>query len=365
MMFSSFLPPALPRKRVNNMSDMPDHEAKVAKRFRKVSLDNPINALLHEMALRIEKERAGGPDFSENMNFSLPDPGQYLEMKRKMTLLPLETVEQRVKLPALPGTVIQLQDALEKKVSSTKLAHIIGPDIKMTTAIMSLINSPMYGLPSKVETLSRALTILGANEISSLALGARILAMFEDSTPEGIPVSIFMRHSIACAELAHGIAGLCGEKEREKFFVAGLLHDLGRVILFSNFPDMAKVTLALHQLEDVGLNDAEMQTFGVAHGMVGGVFFGKWGLPQSVINAALFHHSPGDCIGKKTAEVVYVANQVANALGFGCDSTYTLEPGDAVWEALDITDEALFGLLVGVDERLCNLFASIFPESCS
>lgn len=335
----------------------------VEKRFQGASLSHPITAMLHALALRREEQRPLSWDFTADMHAPIPDVAQYMEIKRKTSLLPLDTIKDRIKLPAIPGAVIQLQQALEEGTSSEGLARIISADPKLATAVLSLVNSSLYSLPMKVETLSRAITIIGTRQISSLALGTRLLAMFDDADPGDLPVMTFWKHSIACAVISHDIAVACGRDEPERFLVAGLLHDLGRVMLFSRYPEVAKVALSLHHEKGLSLHKAETWLFDVDHCLIGGLFFGEWGLPSGIVQSALFHHDPDKCRNKEIPEVVYVANQIATALGMGCNRTYSHEPGQALWDNLGLDGDGLFSLMKGVDERLKALFCSLFPNS--
>ena len=335
-------------------------KARVDARFARVSIEGKINSMLYLAALLRESQIEDGPNFSVDMRLDIPNAVELLEMKNKVSLLPLETVDQRVKLPALPGTILRLQRALDDKESAEVLAAIIAPDPKLTTAILSLVNSSLNSLQSKVETLSRAVAIVGTKEISSLALGARMLSMFEENLPPGLPVHIYYKHSIATATIAHSMAVFLGRDEPEKYFVAGLLHDMGRVILFSSYPDLAQVVMALHKEKGMALHEAEELAFDADHCMIGGLFFGKWSMPRSVVNSALYHHDPSMCAEREVEGVIYAANQVATAVGIGCNQKYLMNEGDKVWDSLGLGAQELFQILEGLDERLLVLYAAIF-----
>lgn len=340
-----------------------DPEQIVKNRFRSVSLDNPINAILFDLALERERKCSVDSCYNEDMRPSLPNMDDYLKMRRKVSLMPLEKIRDRIKLPSLPGMILRLNQALENKAGSNELAEIIKHDAKLTAAIMGLVNSPIFSLPNEVETLSRAITVLGTREISSLALGARIVSMFEDHAPQGLPIRTFWKHSISCGVFAHDIAKYCGRPEPEKYLVAGLLHDLGRLMLFSQYPDLAKVAFALQESKCIPLHKSEMNLFDVDHAMVGGVFLSGWNLPKSVVHSALYHHEPKFCIGRKVPEIVYVANQLSSALGMGCNTIFSLDTGEEIWASLNINEEGLHTIVENVEERLWSTFNSFFPDN--
>ena len=333
-----------------NQNATNDSREAINRRFMAVSLDNPVNYLLYRLAL--EKGIRSSPvgSFAQGLHEPLPDAEQFLKMKDKISLLPLDDLKDKIKLPSVPGIVLKLQNALETGASSHELSEIIRFDPKLTTAIMGLINSPLYMLPVKIETLERAIVIIGVREISALALGARLLAMFEDCAPPELPLESFFKHSIATAILARSIAQACQKADPEKYLVAGLLHDLGRIILFSRYPAMAKVAMALQQVEVKPLHEAEQELFDVDHCLVGSIFLSEWNLPQSVVQSALHHHNPGFCLGKDILEVIYVANQVSTALGIGCNQYLTEAPANDIWERLEL-DETVLWEIVSVSEE--------------
>lgn len=350
----------MPAMHANSAKRNETAENRVKRRFSQVSLEHPLTEVLYGLALECEAAREQGPDFSKDMRSRVPDAPELMDMKRKFSLLPMDTVDKRIKLPALPSIIVRLQEALSDGASSDEIAEILMPDPKLTTVILSLANSSMYSFSQKVESLSRAVTLIGSKEISSLALGMKLLSMFEDADAHGLPLLTFWKHSIACAVLSHELAVLCGKDDPERFFVAGLLHDLGRVILFTNYPEMAAVVLAVHRSQSIPLQQAELKAFDVDHTLIGGVFFAKWDMPKGVVNAALHHHSPERALGKETAETVYIANQIATALGLGCNGMYTMQPGEALWHGMNISESGLSEMLHGIDGRLKAFYSMIF-----
>ena len=335
----------------------------VNKRFQAVATKDPINELLYNLALQRLKNGPIADDFTKDIYTHIPDAQDYLEMRRKVSLLPLDKVKEKIKLPSAPGVILELQKAIDQGHSSKRIAEIIRYDLKLTAAILSLVNSPLYALPFKLESLERAITIIGTREISSLGLALQILSMFEDSNPESLPIKTFWKHSVACAVLAHDIALLCAKKEPEKYLVAGLMHDMGRALLFSNYPDLAMVALALQQENEVSLLKTELDIFDVQHSMIGAILFGHWQMPKNIVQSALYHHDPQMCLGKEVPEVIYVANQIATALGISCNRNYDMDPATEIWERLNLKENELYSLVENLDERLWAIFCSLFPSS--
>lgn len=331
-------------------------------RFRNVSLNNPINALLFRLAIENKELLEHSACMLDEEVVEFPDATTFLELKANASLLPLETLKEKLKLPSVPGIVLQLQNAIEQGAPANHLAGIIAYDSKLAAAVMSMVNSPFYAMPMKIETLERAVTVLGTKKISSLALGIRLLTMFEDTAPESLPLESFWKHSIACAILANDIAILTGKFEPERFLVAGLLHDLGRIMLYSRHPKLAKLSMAMQLHHGTPLHLAEQELFDADHAMIGGVLFGEWGLPTGIVQSALYHHNPEKCLGKEVPEIIFVANQIVTAIGIGCNLQYTMHPGEAIWESLQIKESELRELVKNVEQRLWWLFYSLFPR---
>lgn len=335
----------------------------VDKRFKLASTMNPINAMLYNLAMRSAGEYSEAEHFAVNMQPVVSDSEQFAAMRNKVDLLPLDAIKEKIKLPSAPGVILELQKALDAGASSRRIAQIIQYDLKFTSAILSLVNSPLYALPFKVQTLERAITVIGTREISSLGLGVRILSMFEDSASEDLPLNIFWKHSVACAVLAHDIARLCAREKPERYLVAGLMHDMGRLLFFTNYPELCKACLYLQQKEEIPLLKTELEVFNVEHTMLGGILFGDWKMPKNIIHSALYHHDPQNCLGKDIPEVVYVANQIATALGICCNRFYNLEPAEDIWKKLGIEEDELNSMVDNLNDRLWAIYCSLFPYS--
>ena len=349
----------------NGRSDTADRsraEAEIAGRFAGVSPEAPLAAALRDLALRREILRPAARHRGERESPAAAGPETLAELRKDFSLLPLDTVEHKVRLPSLPAVVIQLQQAIDRGAAAGEIAALLGLDPKLAAAVLSLVNSPLYGLSSRIESLSRAVAYLGDREISALGLGLRLLTMFEDAAPSRFPLREFWEHSIATASLAYEISLMRDGKDPEKCFAAGLLHDLGRVILATAHPDLARAAWTVHRDRGMDLRQAELLAFDVDHCMLGSLFFGKWKLPRSVVNSALYHHSAEYCLGKEVEASVYAANFLANCLGIGCNIRCSLNPRDPVWQSLAFTPEELAALVGGLESRLDLLFETLFPH---
>ncbi|MDK2957322.1 MAG: hypothetical protein PWQ57_2819 [Desulfovibrionales bacterium] len=335
-------------------------QTRVRRRFANVGMDAPVPRALYQAAL--EREKRLGDDV-----WSPPEPtpiswAESAQIKAGQAPLgPLETIHERIRLPALPTVLLSLQELMEHpEAGSGDFARIISLDPRLSASVISLVNSPFYGLPVKVESLSKAIAILGVQRLSTLAMGVRLMSMFEDGAPKGISVRMFWVHSAATALMSHRLAVRLGKGNVESYFLAGQLHDLGRLPLFAARPKLAQAVLSLHRHWKAPLEAAERQLFDLDHAMLGGLFMKRWGLPEPWVRAALHHHHPGKCLGHEVSEVVCAANNIVTALGLGCNRYYDVSLGREFWAKLGVTGGDIRGLTLGFDDEVSTVLEAMF-----
>ena len=252
--------------------------------------------------------------------------------------------------PAPPVALHRLQALLADPAASVRdMAGVISLDPRLAASLLRVVNSPLYSLPVKVETVTRAVAILGQRQVSMLALAAAMADMFQDARPDLLDPTRFWEHSMASAVLAHGLALAAGREEPERHYLAGLLHDLGRLALHAMEPDMARRARELHLVHGVPEVEAERRVFEFDHALLGAMIFSDWRLPHGVVAAAASHHDPSPG-GNDCALVVHVANVAAVALGYGATAgevVPVLSPW--VWEDLDLPVEKLEEMAAGLD----------------
>jgi putative nucleotidyltransferase with HDIG domain len=263
---------------------------------------------------------------------------------------------RRLKLPAPPLALERLQDMLaDPETSARDMAGVISLDPRLAASLLRVVNSPLYSLPARVETVTRAVAILGQRQVSMLALAAALTGMFQDVRPDLLDPDRFWAHGLACAVLAHGLALAAGRTEPERHYLAGLLHDLGRLALHAVAPDLARQARELRLAHGLPEVEAERRVFEFDHGLLGAMIFTEWGLPHGVVAAAASHHDPAPG-GSDTALVVHLANVAAVALGYGAGEGELVPPFSAwTWEALGLPVDRLVELAGGLDGMVAAL----------
>ncbi len=233
-----------------------------------------------------------------------------------MTSLSPELVMATVReLPALPAVVLELIELLGRDtVASDLLADKISHDQALTAKTLRLANSSFYGMPRKVGRVSEAISVLGLRTVRTVVTAAAVTGSFSPPRCEGFDFKAFWRHAIGTAVCARLLAAEL-KLDPEAAFTAGLLHDLGHLVLASCFSEQFAAVLR-HQTErDVPCVDAERALLGMDHAAVGGLMAEHWRFSPTVVEAIRQHHTPDTAgAGAHLCGLVHVADNIAHAL---------------------------------------------------
>ncbi|MFV0422933.1 HDOD domain-containing protein [Oleidesulfovibrio sp.] len=260
----------------------------------------------------------------------------------------LASILENARLPALPIVFHKLQQQLEDPDTSVDdVAWTISMDPKLTVSLLRLVNSAFFGLKVHVETVSRAVAILGAKRLSALATGTLLLGLFHERPPQAIDVDEFWRHSVACGLAARTIGICIGRETPERLFVAGLLHDIGWLALCCERPDLACGALRESAHSGDMLHECEQRVLGFDHGVLGYRLAAKWNLPPAIASAIAWHHEPEKAVADSAnalhmddVDIVHFADLVVHAMGASitCDQFVPrLDPQS--WERLGMAPE--------------------------
>jgi len=224
-------------------------------------------------------------------------------------------VSQMDAVPSLPLLYLEILDELESPMASmARVGSIISRDIGMTAKILHLVNSAFFGLPQRLSSPTLAAMLLGVDTIRAFLLSAHVFSEIETAKLREFQLDRLWNHSINTAVYAREIAKV--ERQNRKLideaFVAGLLHDVGKLSLVTKLPSDYRQVLDLILKENVTAYVAESEVFGTTHAEIGGYVLGLWGLSDSVVDAVRSHHCP---MGNQNLESVpLMAVHVANVL---------------------------------------------------
>lgn len=225
---------------------------------------------------------------------------------------------REIKLPEMPSTAFELNEIVaDPTASAHSIAEVVNKSPSLATLLLKIVNSSFYGFPSKINNISRAVTIIGTREITGLALGLSIVKAFKDIPKEVIDISSFLRHSIACGIISRILAAKKNISQTEQMFVAGLLHDIGRLIIYQYFPDQAMTLLSLAAASDNLVYQQENRLLGGNHSLIGQYLLKEWKLPFELQNNIFFHHNPSDAPEPVMATIIHLADIMVNALRLG------------------------------------------------
>ncbi len=224
-----------------------------------------------------------------------------------------QLVSRMETLPSLPALYHEILRELQSpEVSAKSVGRIIAQDIGMTAKVLQLVNSAFFGLPQHVSNPVQAVVLLGLETIKILVLSTHIFSQFEETRLKELPIHSLWRHSVAVGTLARQIARAenADQKMIDHAAMAGLLHDVGKLVLAANLPGEYSQAFALAAQEGLELQEAERRVFGSSHAEVGAYLLGLWGLPDSIVMATAFHHRPALCPDKNSSPLaaVHVAN---------------------------------------------------------
>lgn len=195
-------------------------------------------------------------------------------------------------LPSLPAIYLELQDKLKDPDSCIEdIGNIVAQDIGMTAKLLQLVNSAFFGLFQKVESPSRAVALLGIDTIKSLVLGLNIFSEAEAKS-KVLSMAELWRHSMAVGAIARKIAVEegCDREIVDNCFLAGILHDIGKVILATKMSEKYGMACDIAKNENLSLYEAENSIFGTTHSIMGAYLIGLWGFSTEIIEAIGFHH---------------------------------------------------------------------------
>ena len=238
------------------------------------------------------------------------NPSGHVDLRRR--------IEQVGELPTLPHVVQKLASMIGRpNVSAEEIGALIEKDQVLSAKVLRLANSPFYGFPSRIASVAHAVVVLGLSVVKGLTLCASALDMMKNAG-----MNELWRHSLGVAITAHILGTQAEIKNPEEAFVAGLLHDIGKVVLYVKWPDVGQQITTATRKNSRSLMESEQELFDVTHADVGGWLATAWHLPTSLREPILHHHTPSAAQDAtlQTA-IVHVADVLVKGLACG-------NPGD-------------------------------------
>ena len=302
--------------------------------FRHVDLDHPANKEIFRISILFRSKY----DLShQESKISFPESDSQRAKAENGFLQKLE--QENISLPEIPSIVFELNEVIANPLSSSEdIAQVVHRSPSLTALLLKIVNSPFYGFPSKIDKISLAVTLIGTREISGLALGISIISQFNNIPKEILSMYSFLRHSLACGIISRILAAHKSIPQTEQLFVSGLLHDLGRLILYSYFPEESLNILGRARLSNKLLYQQETDYLGCNHTHLVKQLLQQWKLPMVLENNVFYHHNPSEAQQPIPATLVHLADVITNSLGIGTSGERYVPPLDnAAWENLGLS----------------------------
>jgi HD-like signal output (HDOD) protein/ActR/RegA family two-component response regulator len=227
----------------------------------------------------------------------------------------LKQVISRIRsVPSLPRIYTQLMQAIQSPdATPEEIGRIIAQDLGMSAKVLQLVNSSFFGIQRRITSPAAAVVYLGTETIRALALTVSVFSEFDTARVPSFSLEKLSNHGILVGSLARQITSSLGlsNAEVEDTFLAGLLHELGRLVLASNYPEEYESAIRRTQADEMTLDQAEQQVFGTTHAPVGAYLLWLWGLPGSAAEIVAHYAQPGSGPHHATLAAVHVAAALA------------------------------------------------------
>ena len=235
---------------------------------------------------------------------------------------PQDLVRGTVKLVSLPEIFIKVNSMVDDpSCSASDIGRYISKDPALTARLLKIANSPLYGFPSRIDTVSRSITVIGTRGLRDLILASSTIDAFSKIKSDFIDMNQFWSHSLYCGVLARILATKCNALHTEPFFVSGLLHDIGKLIIQHKLPEMAREVQIREDESTLERHELENEVIGFNHAQVGGELLRAWKLPVNIQDAVEFHHTPS--MAKESplgAAIIHIADSIAKSEGMAVSS---------------------------------------------
>lgn len=284
-----------------------------------------------------------------------------------MAKRPEELVKGVIKLVSLPEIFIRVNQVMEDpKHDAKQLGDVISHDPALTARILRIVNSAYYALAVKIELVSRAVSVIGEQDLRNLILATSAVDVFKRMPNQLVDIDLFWRHSVHTGIVARLLSRHCNILHGERLFVAGLLHDIGKLVLYYKEMELSQQVLLKASESDGVVFRAEQEIIGYTHADVGGALINAWQLADTLKEVVTFHHHP--LRAKKYAmetALVHIADSVVNSIGSDTKIDRHLLDGNAAFEpeTLKITGIDL-ALLPGVMENAWEQAGDILDIIC-
>lgn len=274
-------------------------------------------------------------------------------------------VQSAKRLASLPKVYQRINAAVDDPACSLDdLARIIHEDPALAALLLKIANSALFALPTPATTITRALTVIGTRQLRDLVMATAVMSQFDGVSGKHIQMDSFWRHSIACGLAARVIATFRREANVESFYVTGLLHDIGVLVIYMELPKKADEILERTDREKALVHEVEREVLGFDHAQVGGALLARWKLPASMHQAVSNHHNPSRAKeADLEAAVVHVADIISMSMNMGSSGGIYVPPlSPGAWEKIGLPSSQLPAIVEQVERQYDDVVKVFLQE---
>jgi len=279
-------------------------------------------------------------------------------------MTPEEYIANVKNLPTVSSVAAKVNELLKSPTSDAQdFDDAISQDPALTAKLLKLVNSAFYGLSYKVESISRAVSIVGFKQIRELVTSIAVIDAFKEFDDKALNMKKFWEHSLGCGVAAMVLAIYKRVPNPELFFTSGILHDVGKLILLSQSPAEYSKVLELNSSNSSLGYDAEKEVFGFDHGEIGAELCRRWNHPDALQEAVAFHHDPERSIEfADLTATVHVSDIIVSAFRIGSTGDRFVPPLSPVaWEKTGLKISVLAPATDKIYQQLYEIVTALLP----
>jgi putative nucleotidyltransferase with HDIG domain len=280
-----------------------------------------------------------------------------------MTLAAKDLINDTLELASLPSVVTSAMQLIDQPgTSASDIGEVIAQDPALSLRLLRIVNSAFYGFPSHIDTISRAITVIGTLELTDLILGSSAIHVFDKLPNELVDMEKFWTHSLYTGVVARILARQLRAPNTERCFVMGLLHDIGSLVMYRQQPERSRQALELAASASIPLHLAERSIFGFDHGEVGAELMQAWKLPETFVSVALNHHQPS-AAGRSRLEVttIHLADVITSETCRTASSGQAIMLEQGSWDITGLSEDSVAGVIAEADSLFEEARSALFP----
>jgi len=284
-------------------------------------------------------------------------------------MTPDTIISENLTLLSMPEIVVKLNSMLDDPdCTTTDIGNEISLDPALTVRVLKIVNSALYNLSTQVKNIPMAITILGMKQLRDIVMTTSVIKKFHSIPADLVNMNTFWHHSISCAISARTIAHYCHLKNADDFFVMGLLHDIGKLVMYLVLPDQSREVLKKFQMikqqsADADVSNIEKSQFGFSHASLGRILTQQWNMPESLTTPIAEHHFKfAQFTMIEATSILKIADYISNQIqpSISPDEIEILE--QECLNILKLDDDSLLELQNQTKQILENTISLVYDE---